>query len=173
MAGAAAEQQDAADEPRREWRLAADLGVSRTAQQSMTVRLVISIVAATALTLPSGCHPVRETKKSVTTEHAVLVHLRLSDAHFGTRQEMDAIHALSERLEAKILEAKAGEFDGDEFGQRECTLYMYGPDADALFVAIERELRASPLSRGGWVIKRYGAAEDRSAKELRINLDAG
>lgn len=112
-------------------------------------------------------------KEGHVTEHAVLVHIRLSNAGFGTKEEVDGIHALSDRLEAKILEAGAGEFDGDEFGQGECTLYMYGPNADVLFAAVERELRASPFSRGGWVIKRYGPAQDSTAKEVRIDLDAG
>jgi hypothetical protein len=106
-------------------------------------------------------------------EHAVLVHLKLSNEASGTQKEAEAIHALSDRLEARILEAGAGEFDGDEFGQGECTLYMYGPDADALFRAIEPELRASPLTRRGSVTKRYGAADDPAAREVRVSLDAG
>lgn len=105
-------------------------------------------------------------------KHAVLVHLRLSNDAFGTREEMQSIHALSDRLEAKIIDAQAGEFDGDEFGQGECVLFMYGPNADTLFAAIESELRASPLSRGGWAIKRYGPADDATAEEVRIELDA-
>ena len=140
----------------------------------MTIPLSLSFVAAISATLFSWCPTVQPSKNShADSEHAVLVHLRLSDDRFGTRQEMDAIHALSDRLEARILEAKVGEFDGDEFGEGECTLYMYGPDADALFSAIEGELRTSPLSRGAWVIKRYGAADDSTAKQIRLNLDAG
>ena len=107
------------------------------------------------------------------SEHAVIVHLRLSNDDFGTREETDAIHALSERLEAAILAAQAGEFDGDEFGGGECVLYMYGTNADSLFAAIEAELRASSLSRGGWAIKRYGPAEDPSASEVRVDLEPG
>jgi hypothetical protein len=64
----------------------------------------------------------------------------------------------------------AGEFDGNEFGEGGCTFYMYGPDADELFKAIEPTLRNSPLSAGGHAMKRYGPATDRKAKEVRIDL---
>ena len=103
-------------------------------------------------------------------EHAVLAYLKLSDAEFGTADERDSIHALSDRLEEAISDAGAGEFDGDEFGDGQCILFMYGPDADAIFSAIERILRESPHSRGGYVIKRYGEATDPTAKEVRVDL---
>lgn len=89
-------------------------------------------------------------------EHCVKVVLKLSDDEHGTSEERDSIHGLSDALEASIEEYDAGEFDGDEFGGGECTLYMYGTDADRLFEAIRRPLFASPLARGGHVIKRYG-----------------
>jgi len=103
-------------------------------------------------------------------EHAVLVHLKLSDAALGTAPEREAIHDLEHRLEAAIATARVGELDGDEFGEGECTLFMYGPDADSLFAAIEQELRISPLSAGGWVIKRYGPASDPASAEVRLEL---
>jgi len=104
-------------------------------------------------------------------DHAVLVTLKLSDAAFGDAEERDAIHALSDRLDAAIRAAGAGEFDGDEFGDGVCTLYMYGPDADRLFDAISSELRGSPLTRGGSVTKRYGAASNPAARVERVALD--
>jgi len=59
-------------------------------------------------------------------------------------------------LDQMIRSSGAGEFDGDEFGEGACTLFMYGPDADLLFRAVEPALRSSPLVRGGRAIKRYG-----------------
>lgn len=112
----------------------------------------------------------RREPEPVHCEHAVIAHLKLSDHQFGAGDERDSIHALSSRLEECIAKADAGEFDGDEFGAGECTLYMYGRDADRLFAAVERELRASPHASGGFVIKRYGAAGDPSAREVRIEL---
>jgi hypothetical protein len=103
-------------------------------------------------------------------EHAVIVQLKLSDEKFGASDERDAIHALTDRLAAAIEAALAGEFDGDEFGDGICTLYMYGPDADRLFAAVEPELRASPLSRGGHAVRRYGPATNRQAREVRVEF---
>jgi hypothetical protein len=103
-------------------------------------------------------------------EHAVIAHLKLSDEGFGTGDEVEAIHELSDQLAEAIEGTEAGEFDGDEFGEGECVLYMYGPDADALFAAIEPLLRGSPLAKGARVVKRYGEAGDRNAKEVSIRL---
>lgn len=100
----------------------------------------------------------------------MIVHLELSDDEFGTREEREAIHRLTSELERAIESADAGEFDGDEFGAGACTLYMYGSDADRLFAAVESALRASPLARGGYAIKRYGEAADPSSREVRVEL---
>ena len=58
---------------------------------------------------------------------------------------------------------------GDEFGEGICRMFMYGPDADVLFDAIKKPLLASPFSRGGHAIKRYGPAED-GIKEVKVEL---
>jgi hypothetical protein len=104
-------------------------------------------------------------------EHAVIVHLTLSAPGFGAGDERQAIHGLTDRLDAAITAAGAGEFDGDEFGAGTCTLYMYGPDADALFAAVESELRASPLTRGGHAIRRYGPASNPQARQVRVDFE--
>ena len=103
-------------------------------------------------------------------KQAVILSLRLSDAGFGTPEERAAIHELENRFEALLAKSKAGELDGDEFGAGQCTIYLYGSDADALFAVLETELRGSPLSRGGSVLKRYGGARDPGAKEARLSL---
>jgi hypothetical protein len=100
----------------------------------------------------------------------VIAHLKLSDGAFGSTDERDSIHELCSQLELCIERAGAGEFDGDEFGAGECTLYMYGPDADRLFGAVERQLRRSAHAHGGFVIKRYGAASNPAAREVRVEL---
>lgn len=103
-------------------------------------------------------------------EQAVLLHLILSDDEFGTEDEREAIYLLSDRLEDAIERHQAGEFDGNEFGGGGCVLFMYGPDADALFSAIEPIVRLSPLTRDGHAIKRYGDADDDNAREVRVDL---
>ena len=44
---------------------------------------------------------------------------------------------------------KLAKLDGNEIGQGEFVLYMYGPDAEKLFVAVEPILRSAYFSFGG------------------------
>ena len=68
-----------------------------------------------------------------------------------------------------LFVAIAGDkFDGNDFGQGECTFFMYGPDADVLYMVIEVVLQEFPVARGGYAIKRYGPAEDPNSKEVRV-----
>ena len=101
-------------------------------------------------------------------EQAVIVHLRLSDGGFGSEEQREALFALQEEMMHAIKDAAAGEFDGDMFGEGECVLYMYGPEADRLFAAIEPLLKSCPLASGGYAIKRYGEAGDSDAREVRV-----
>ncbi|MHC4745531.1 MAG: hypothetical protein ACYS8Z_26755 [Planctomycetota bacterium] len=101
-------------------------------------------------------------------EHAFIVQLKLSNDDFGTEEERNTIHNLSDKLSAAIDSAGVGEFDGDEFGGGTCTLYMYGPDADALFATVDPVLRSSTLSKGATAVKRYGEATDPDAKEEKV-----
>jgi hypothetical protein len=101
-------------------------------------------------------------------EHAVIVHLPLDDASFGSAECRDALYALEDELIIAVELAGAGEFDGDEFGEGECVFFTYGPDADTLYRSIEAVLRQHPAARGGHAIKRYGPAEDPHSKEVRV-----
>lgn len=99
--------------------------------------------------------------------HLVLVSLPLMDGERGDDED-DAITELEQALQAAIEASGTGEFDGDEFGGGECLLYLYGPDADALFVAIEPVLVRSPVAARGYAIKRYGEAQDPGARQVRV-----
>ena len=46
---------------------------------------------------------------------------------------LDELSALEDQLTETIKVAHVGEFDGNEIGQGELKLYMYGPDAERLF----------------------------------------
>jgi len=102
-------------------------------------------------------------------EHAVIVHFKLSDDQHGTVEERESVFALEDELEHAIESMTAGEFDGNEFGGGEAVLYAYGPDADALFAAMEAPLRAFP-ARPAFVILRYGEPSDATATERRVEL---
>lgn len=105
-------------------------------------------------------------------EHAVTVFLRLSDDAFGSEEEQNRIYGLSDQLETAIATENAGEFDGDEFGDGSCTLFMYGPDADALLAAVEPILRASPLAEGAYAVKRYGEVGEVNVREVQVHFQA-
>ncbi len=101
-------------------------------------------------------------------EQAVLLHLPLTGEKFGTATDQEAVRALGDQLGQVIADASAGEFDGDEFGGNKCVLFMYGPDADRLFALIEPILKTTPVAAGGYAVKRYGAANDPGAQEMRV-----
>jgi hypothetical protein len=103
-------------------------------------------------------------------DQAVIAHIKLSDGGFGTPAERQQIMSYEPRLEAAITAAAAGVFDGDEFGGGECVWYMYGPDADALFKAVEPIIREAATRPGGFVVKRRGAPGDPQPSEEKISL---
>ena len=78
-------------------------------------------------------------------DHAVLVHFALSDDEFGSEAERATLGDLGDRLADVVARAGVGEFDGDEFGNGEAVLYLYGPDHELLWGAVEPELRACTL----------------------------
>ena len=99
-------------------------------------------------------------------EQAVIAHL-IPDV--GDDWGVDLVE---DPLIEAIEEAGVGEFDGNLLGPGEVELYAYGPDADVLFEAMEPILRAVPLKAGSYAIKRYGAADDPGAREVRVELSS-
>lgn len=100
-------------------------------------------------------------------QHAVLIYVKLSNDRFREKAEGQRCVEVEDRLAAAIESAKAGEFDGDEFGEGYCTIYTYSPDADRLFAAMDNVLRSWPAPAGSYVVKRYG---EPGAREERIEL---
>ncbi len=91
-------------------------------------------------------------------EHAVILHYRMTDDEHGTEQEREVIFDLEGRLEQAIEAADAGEFDGNVFGGGEVVLYMYGPDKERLWRAVEADARACPL-RPAYALLRAGGPD--------------
>jgi hypothetical protein len=101
---------------------------------------------------------------------AVFAHFQLSEEPFGSEHECEAIADLAILLLQTIADHGVGEFDGEESGEGRCVLFMYGPDADRLFAVVEPILKAAPLPREGFAIKRYGDVKDHDAVEVRVDL---
>jgi hypothetical protein len=89
-------------------------------------------------------------------EHDVLVVLRLGNRQMGTAQERLDIERLAGELEAAVVAAGAGEYDGDEFGGGECTLFFAGKDADKLYAVLAPLLKRAPCARGATILRQYG-----------------
>lgn len=100
-------------------------------------------------------------------EQAVLVSFPLSGAGFGSAWELEVLGSLGDDLADVTAEADAGEFDGHDVGEGAYTLYLYGPDADELFDAIEPLLTRQPWPGSVTVVKRYG---EPGAEEVRVVL---
>jgi hypothetical protein len=101
-------------------------------------------------------------------QQALIVHLRLSDDAFGTDADHAAIWELEEQIEQAVEATSVGDLDGDEFGQGECVLFIYGPDADRLFSVVEPLLRSCPIASGGFAIKQYGDISDLDLETARV-----
>ena len=101
-----------------------------------------------------GGNNIQSTKPS---DEWIAVYLKVSNDEYGTEEERDSIHQFTDKLAEVILKSGAGVFDGDEFGNGECGLFMYGPNADQLFNVMESLLRGWKPLAGGYAIKRYGA----------------
>ena len=88
-------------------------------------------------------------------EQAVIVHLDGQGLPAEVDDEFD-LATIEDQLIDVIATHEVGEFDGNEVGQEGATLFMYGPDAERLFAAIESTLRAYPLCKGARVVVRRG-----------------
>ena len=90
-----------------------------------------------------------------TDEQAVLVYLDGQTLPDEVYAEYD-VGGLEDQLRPLLEQTGVGIYDGDEFGPKEVTLFMYGPDAEALFRVIEPCLLAYPLCQNARVLIRPG-----------------
>ena len=88
-------------------------------------------------------------------QQAVLVHLCGTGLPDDVYESCD-LATIEDRLTEVIAQQELGEFDGNEVGPTESTLFMYGPNAERLFAAIEPVLRAYPLCQRARVEIRRG-----------------
>ena len=108
-----------------------------------------------------GCGGDQETENATVSEQALLVYIPAGDPEF-------ALDEIEDPLIAAIDAAGVGEFDGNELGAEGAVLYMYGPDAEALFEVVEPVLRQMELPAGSYLVKRFGPP---GAEKFRVALD--
>ena len=107
----------------------------------------------------------KEKRPAELPEHAVIVHFQ-----YGST-DLSRLFALEEQLQEAIGAAAVGEFDGNEVAVdgSDGFLYMYGPDADALFEAVRPVLEGAAFMRGARVMLRYGPPQD-GVREVEVEL---
>lgn len=107
----------------------------------------------------------RKEQSAPAPEQAVLVNFE-----YGSTDLSD-LFALEDQLEKVIIATGVGEFDGNDVAAdgSEAILYMYGPDADALFTTVRPILEMTAFTQGARVTLRYGPPED-GVKEVEVVL---
>ena len=95
-------------------------------------------------------------------DHAVIVHFTYGSTN------LEPLFELERQLEAAILAADVGEYDGNEVAVdgSDGYLYMYGPNADKLFSVIQPILEKASFMGGAKVRKRYGPPQDGVREDL-------
>ena len=132
----------------------------------MTNRNLISLVVLTSVSA-LGALKVLMAQQPVgaAEEQAVIATIKLRSGGMGSTEERNRIFALEDQLSEAIKKSSAGEFDGDEWGDGVCTIYMYGRSAERLFEVTLPILRKFGAPQGSYVVKRYGkpgAKQDRA-----------
>jgi hypothetical protein len=99
-------------------------------------------------------------------EHSVIVHF-FNYWH----DELDPLHELEEQLRETIDAAGVGRHDGHEIAMEgaDGTLYMYGPNAEALFKTVLPILQQAPFMKGAIASLRFGPW-NKEANEIEIEL---
>ena len=126
------------------------------------VFLLLSLLLLTAFKLKSP----RLVKAA--EEQALIVTIRLGSEDMGNAEERQRILALEDQLSDAIKHSKTGDFDGDEFGNGVCTIYIYGPSTERLFSVTLPILKRFRAPAGSYVIKRYGKP---GSKQVRVAID--
>jgi hypothetical protein len=104
-----------------------------------------------------------------TAAQAVTVHLALVGRPHGSKEERVRIRDLEYELMGHLQQRKAGVLERDEWKDGVCLLHLAGPDARAVWAAVEAPVRAFRPRPGSFAVLRLGG---RGAAEERIPLDA-
>ena len=107
----------------------------------------------------------RTHEESVDTEQAVIVSF---DTEGDISQLQKDIGKLTDHLEDK-LDAINSEYDGDEYGDDECNLYFYGPNAEKIYELVLPSFKNMDIRPIRFLL-RFGDVHDKSAKEEHRRL---
>jgi len=87
------------------------------------------------------------------------------------QEELDDLHHLADRLRTHLNGSDIGEYDGHEteVGGSDANLYLYGQNAETLFLAVKPILDQTSFMRGAQATLRFGPI-GRHAKEITVTL---
>ncbi|HEY1742943.1 MAG TPA: hypothetical protein VGG18_07235 [Granulicella sp.] len=92
---------------------------------------------------------------STQNEEAVIIFLDGQGLNEAVYQTYD-LSTLEDLLIEQIEPHGIGELDGHETGPTQTTIYMYGPDAEALFSRVQPILASYPLCQNSRAVVRHG-----------------
>jgi hypothetical protein len=100
-------------------------------------------------------------------EGELRLHLALSRRPHGTAEERERLRDLEYELMDRLARAGAGRLAGDAWPPGECVVTLAGPDARAMWAAVEEAVRAHRPRPGSYAALR---AAGPGAREERIEL---
>lgn len=100
-------------------------------------------------------------------DQAVIIEIDLSDQPLKPDEVFKSIKALEDEVVVK-LPRKSG-LDGEDLGSDEAIIYLYGPNADTIFAAIESTLRKSKFGHMDITLQ-YGLPDDPATQDKKFTL---
>lgn len=98
-------------------------------------------------------------------EQLVRVHLPLrNEADFDLWVELEDL------LDQATQKAGAGSLDGNEIGEGEYTIWLFGPNAERLAMVVRDALRSVSLPPKSYLFLRLGGVDDLDAEERIVKL---
>ncbi len=118
--------------------------------------------------------PERPTPTSVpvatgTPEHAVFIDVNMTSFDLNDLTEVESV------LDVGLDSTRVGMFDGHEVAVdgSHARIYLYGPDADAMFQVVKPVLLAHEVTATASVLLRFGDVDDPAARHITHQLGGG
>ena len=116
----------------------------------------------------SGQLPKSDEGGGASSDQAVIINLRLSDDSFGTDEERQRVLLLEDQIIEVVDRAGVGVVDGPGFGDGVAEFFVHGPDAEAVFAAIENLVRAFNPATGSSVLLMFGSDDDARVRTIAL-----
>ena len=126
------------------------------------LKRLLLIGSASTLAAPTAAQAAK-------VEHALIV------TTVGVPVTPKDVFAIEDELRQAFAQLSVGEVDGNEIAVdgSEALIYMYGPDAEAMFAVALPILRSHPATARSRAMLRFGDVSDKSARvDLRMVNDA-